>query len=86
MEAGSRTGNSVVDAAGPDTFSFKELLRLLASAVNAHSLLVPTLPPLVCAFTGLVGLPKRDVVLTRDEVTGLLTSEEPPAGTMRLSD
>ena len=90
VDAGSRTGNSVADAAGPDTFSFKELLRLLASAVNAHSLLVPTPPPLAFALTGLVGLLKRDVVLTRDEVdglmAGLLTSEEPPTGTIRLGD
>ena len=34
VEAGSRTGNSVADAARPDTISFKELLRLLASAVS----------------------------------------------------
>ena len=42
------------------------------------------------ALTGLVGLQMRDVVLTRDEVdglmAGLLTSGETPTGTTRLSD
>ena len=90
VEAGSRTENSVADAAGPDTFSFKELLRLLASAVNARTLLVPSPPMAAFALTALVGLLKRDVVLTRDEVTGLmaglLTSGEPPTGTASLGD
>ena len=39
-----RTGNSVADAAGPDTFSFKELLLLLASAMGVRSRFVRTPP------------------------------------------
>ena len=31
VEAGSQSESSVADAAGPDTFSFEALLRLLAS-------------------------------------------------------
>ena len=42
------------------------------------------------ALTGLVGLPMRDMALTHDEVVslmdGLLTSDEPPTGTTRLTD
>ena len=42
------------------------------------------------ALTGLVGLLMRDMVLTNDEVVGLrdglLTSGDPPTGTIRLSD
>ena len=42
------------------------------------------------ALTGLVGLLMRDMALTHDEVVGLmdglLTSDEPPTGTTRLSD
>ena len=42
------------------------------------------------ALTGLVGLLMRDMVLTNDEVVGLiaglLTSGDPPTGTTRLSD
>ena len=46
--------------------------------------------PLGFALTRLVGLVLRDVVLSRDEVdglmAGLLTSAEPPTGTARLAD
>ena len=90
MEAGFQAGNSVVDAAGPDTLSFKDLLRLLASSIRVCSWLVPT-PPLVgLALTGLVGLMMRDLALYRDEIdglmAGLLTSDAPPTGTTRLGD
>ena len=89
VEAGSRSDSFVADAAGPETFSFEELLRLLASAVGARVLLVHSPPSLGFALTRMVGLMMRDVVLTRDEVdglmSGLLTSENVPTGTTRLS-
>ena len=90
VEAGSRSESSIADAAGPDTFSFEELLRLLASSMGVRRRFLHT-PPLVgLALTGLVGLMMRDVALTRDEVVGLmdglLTSAVPPSGTTRLAD
>ena len=90
VEAGSQTGSSVADAAGPDTISFEALLRLLASSVGVRARLVHTPPSVGLALTRLVGLLMRDMALTRDEVdglmAGLLTSGEPPTGTTRLSD
>ena len=78
----------VADAAGPETFTFEELLRLLASAVDTRVRLVHTPPSLLFAMTRLVGLLLRDVGLTRDEVdglmAGLLTSGAIPTGTTRL--
>ena len=90
VAAGSQSENSVADAAGPDTFTFEELLRLLAKAVGIRVRLVHTPPSLGFALTRLAGLMLRDVVLTRDEVdglmAGLLTSHAGPAGTTRLGD
>ncbi len=89
VAAGSARGNSVAAAAGPDTLSFDALVRLLAAALGVRARAVHTPPPVALALTRLVGL-LRDVVLTRDEVTGLmaglLTSGEPPTGTTRLGD
>ena len=90
VDAGSRGENIVADAAGPETFSFKELLRLLASAMGVRARLVHAPPPLGLALTQLVGRVKGDLALTRDEVeglmAGLLTSRDEPTGTTRLSD
>ena len=89
VDAGSRGDSFVADAAGPDTFTFEELLRLLAKAVNTRVRLVHMLPAVGFAATRLIGLLLRDVVLTRDEVdglmAGLLTSHAVPAGTTRLA-
>ena len=90
VEAGAQGRSSVADAAGPDTLSFEDLLRLLASSMGVRSWLVHT-PPLVgFALTGLAGLMMRDLALARDEVdglmAGLLTSGAAPTGTTRLTD
>ena len=90
VEAGSQSGSSIADAAGPDVFSFEAMLRLLASSMGVRSRLVHT-PPLVgFALTGLVGVLMRDLALARDEIdglmAGLLTSDAPPTGTTRLGD
>ena len=90
VDVGSGRDSFVADAAGPETFTFEELLRLLASAVNARVRLVHTPPTVGFAMTRLVGLLLRDTVLTRDEVNGLmaglLTSDAAPTGTTKLSD
>ena len=89
VAAASQTGNSVSDAAGPETLSFEALLRLLASAMGVRSRFVHTPPSLGLALTRLVGMMMRDVVLTRDEVdglmAGLLTSDAAPTGKKALS-
>ena len=63
VDAGSGRDSFVADAAGPETLSFEELLRLLASAVGARVRLVRTPSSLGFALTRLVGLLLRDVVL-----------------------
>ena len=88
VEAGSRNNSFVADAAGPETFTFEELLRLLAEAVGARVRLVHTPPSMGFGLTKLVGLFLRDVGLTRDEVdglmAGLLASGAVPTGTTKL--
>ena len=90
VEAGSQGENSIADAAGPETFSYEALIRLIASAVDVRARLVRMPTPLGLALTRLVGLAVRDTVLTRDEVdelmAGLFTSSSVPTGTTRLSD
>ncbi len=90
VQAGSRSDDSVADAAGPEIFSFEELLRLLASAMGVRAGLVRAPPWLGLGLTQLVGLLKGDLALTRDELVGLmaglLTSKEAPTGTTGLGD
>ena len=87
---GSRTGDTVTDAVGPETLTFEALLHLLASAVGSRCRFIHTSPTVSLALTGLVGVLIRDVVLTSDEIdglmAGLLTSDGPATGTTSLSE
>ena len=90
VDAGSSLDRFVADAAGPEIFTFEELLRVLASAVNARVRLAHTQPSVGFALTRRVGLLLRDAVLSRDEVdglmAGLLTSDSAPIGITRPGD
>jgi uncharacterized protein YbjT (DUF2867 family) len=76
----------VVDAAGPETLAYEELVRLVAAAVGSRSRIVHASPRAVLALARVVGLARRDVLLTREELAGLqaslLVSDRPPLGTL----
>ena len=84
VEAGERDEAVVLDAAGPETLSFDELVRLVAAAVGRPVRIVHASPRVVLGLARVVGLLKRDVMLTAEELAGLraslLTSAEPPLG------
>lgn len=88
VTAASASDSFTADAAGPDTMSFEELLRLMASKMRVNCGFLHTPPSIGLALTSLIGVLVRDVVLTRDEVdglmAGLLTSDTPPTGATRF--
>jgi uncharacterized protein YbjT (DUF2867 family) len=79
-----------LDAAGPEVWTFNELLALLARSVGSSARIVYCGKQWTLAAVRLVGWLLRDVVLTRDEVEGLmanlLVSGDSPTGYTRLSD
>ena len=88
--AGSLPSGTIVDAAGPDTFTFREFVALVRQAIGSHAAIVPMPVGAALLAARLIGLIVRDVVLTRDEVTELrsrlMWSAAPPTGTIRLAD
>ena len=90
VAAGHRTDNMVIDAVGPDVFTFEEMVRLIAEKVGSRARLVHVPSGLALALARLAGYVVRDVVVTRDEIAGLtaglLTSETGPTGRTRLAD
>lgn len=90
VEAGAGEGGRVVDAAGPETMTYRALVDLVREAVGSRSLVLPMPGPVVLATAKLLGIVVRDVVLTRDEIheltSSLLTSHEPPLGTIRVTE
>ena len=89
VTAGMERGSKVTDAVGPEIYTFKELVQLLATRVGSHARIVRLLPCMTLFLSKLVGKAVHDVVLTEDEMNGLmaglLVSKEPPTGWTRLS-
>jgi len=88
--AAAESENVVVDAAGPEIMSYADLVGSVAVAVGRRPRVV-NLPPSLTLLAGdVVGLLVRDVMLTRQELEGLmdelLVSHEAPRGTRRVDD
>ena len=82
--------NIVIDAVGPDIYTFDELVRLISGKIRRRVWIVHLMPRLVLLLTKLLGYTLRDVVLTRDEIAGLMSSliisEGSPTAKTRLSE
>ena len=90
IEAGSGVDDVAIDAVGPETFAFEEMVRLLARRVGSRSRLVRTPPPAALLAARIAGRLVRDVVLTKDELdglmAGLLVSADPPTAPTRFTE
>ena len=90
IDAAQQDENMVLDAVGPETYAFDELVRLIAGKIGGRVRIIHLSPTLALALSRLIGYVVNDVVLTRDEVeglmAGLLVSDGPPTGRTRLSD
>jgi nucleoside-diphosphate-sugar epimerase len=88
--AAEQSDNVTVDAAGPDTVTYGELVEGIAIAVGRRPRFV-YMPPRLTLWAGdLVGAFVRDIILTRQELQGLmeelLVSHEKPRGTRRIDN
>jgi len=90
IDAAPRTDNLAIDAVGPETFTFNELVTLIAREVGSHTPLIHLPPAIALACARIVGRAMRDVTLTRDELRGLmgnlLVSSAPPTAPTRFSE
>ncbi|MGH7913724.1 MAG: SDR family oxidoreductase [Candidatus Binataceae bacterium] len=81
--------NRVADAVGPEIYTFRDLVRLIARTLGRSTLLVPVPPGLALLFARFIGYALDDVTLTRDEIDGLmanlLISHDPPTCPTALS-
>lgn len=90
VTAADESMDLTVDAAGPETFTYEEMVRNIAGGIAAHGRPIHVSPSVALVLTRALGVLVRDVVLTRHEIgglmAGLLVSESAPTGTTRFSD
>ncbi|MFZ6028400.1 MAG: SDR family oxidoreductase [Chloroflexota bacterium] len=87
---GASTENVIVDAIGPETFSYSTLVATIAHLIGVRRPIVQV-PPWFGYMAGrFIGAWVGDVMITREEIeglmAGLLYTPSPPVGTTRLTD
>jgi uncharacterized protein YbjT (DUF2867 family) len=90
VAAGRRDDSVVLDAVGPETYTFDELVGLIAATVGRRPVMVHVPPWVALALATAVGLFVRDMLVTGDELAGLVAelvaTDGPATGTVRLSE
>jgi len=74
VKIGQQDDNIVLDAVGPETFTFDQLVRMIASQINSRARIVHVRPGVALFLARLIGCTLRDVVITRDEIEGLMSN------------
>lgn len=81
--------NAIVDAVGPETFAFEDLVKMIARETRGAARLIHVPAPLAYLATRAIGWRIGDVILTWEEYKGLMTNllvtEGLATGTTRLS-
>jgi uncharacterized protein YbjT (DUF2867 family) len=90
VDQGSDRTNRVIDAIGPETFAYRDLVREIGRIIGKPRPVIP-IPPTLGYWGGwLIGKVVGDVLITREEIRGLmqdlLCTQSPPAGQTRLTE
>jgi len=89
-EKGQEPGNCIIDAIGPETFTYLELVKEIGRIISKQRPII-SIPPLAGYIAGwFIGKITGDVTITKEEIGGLmanlLCTDSPPASKTRLTD
>jgi uncharacterized protein YbjT (DUF2867 family) len=89
VAAGRSRDATTIDAAGPEVFSYRELLELLRREIGGVARMVNVPAAIVPPLSRLLGLPLRDTLVTAEELEALmdelLVSRQPATAATRLT-
>ena len=90
MAQGVNSENVIIDAIGPETFTYRELVTAIGAIIGKRRPVIGIAPALGYWVGRLVGWMMGDVTITRPEIEGLMADllyvNSPPAGETRLTD
>lgn len=89
VQQGGATDNLTLDAIGPETFTYRELVTTIGRLIGAPRPVIGV-PPAAGYWVGrAVGALMGDVTITREEIAGLMADllyvDSPPTGVTKLS-
>ena len=86
----SETRNETIDAIGPETFTYREMVQMIAKTIGVRRPILSVPPGLGYWACRLLGYFVNDVIITREEIRGLMEGRlcvsSPPVGHTRLTD
>lgn len=89
-DLGAREDTVTLDAVGPESLTFRQLVQAIRTAVASHALVLPVPAAAVPVLASLLGLVLRDTLLTADEyrsmAAGLADSAAPATGTTSVTE
>ena len=90
VEQGRDRENRIIDAIGPETFAYRELVARIGQIIGKRRPIMSVPVSMGYLVSRVVGRLVGDVVVTREEIAGLmaglLCSDSPPAGQTTLTD
>jgi NADH dehydrogenase len=90
VEQTTATGDRCIDAVGPESFTYRELVERIGQIIGKRRPIVALPPRLGYIITSVAGKLVGDVIVTWEEVGGLMADllrvDSPPAGQTKLTD
>lgn len=90
VEQGKGRENCVIDAIGPETFTYRELAAVVGEIIGKKRPILSVPPSLGYIVGWVIGRLVGDVMITREEIAGLMANllyvDSPPAGNTKLTD
>jgi len=90
VEQGQAQTNRIIDAIGPETFTYRELVHSIGRIIGKKRLIISVSPELGYWAGWLIGKLLGDVLITRDEISGLmqnlLVTSSPASGETPLTE
>jgi NADH dehydrogenase len=89
VQQGMRRENTIINAVGPETFTFREFIQTIARTIGVRRIILPTPPFVAAIISKLIGLWVHDVMITGDEIKSLMNNllvvDSPPTGSTKLT-
>jgi NADH dehydrogenase len=90
VEQGEKAENVVINAIGPETFTYKKLVEAIGERIGIKRPILTMSPTLGYIMGMIIGKLVGDIMITREEIEGLMEDllyvNATPTGTTRLTD
>ncbi len=90
VEQGQDSTNRIINAIGPETFTYRELVHTIGTIIGKKRPIISVSPSLGYWTGWILGKLMGDILITRDEIAGLMQERlytySPAAGTTCLTD